>query len=135
MLAKVGKTLLEYGTIPWTSELHTWRSWGRWDVKPSCVPQLDAGAVSGGGPAVKCCPYSHFPTESSQLSTSLSCYGSGIQLRTQDKVMVVGGWVLLLLKSGRNSLKHIFPAPRHPPHPSKCGGHAIVCTAETDAIY
>lgn len=34
-----------------------------------------------------------------------------------------------------NSLKHIFPAPCHPPHPSKGGGHAIVCTAETDAIF
>lgn len=28
-----------------------------------------------------------------------------------------------------------FPSPRHPPHPSKCGGHAIVCTAETDVIF
>lgn len=52
VLAKVGKTLLEYGTIPWTSELHTWRSQRAlgWR-KPSYVPQPDAGGMSGGGPA------------------------------------------------------------------------------------
>lgn len=138
MLAKVGKTLLEYGTIPWTSELHTWRSQRAlgWR-KPSYVPQPDAGGMSGGGPA----PIFPQNLVSSQPVTPVMALEFNSEPRTRSWWWgagcggVVGGWVLLLLKSGRNSLKHIFPAPCHPPHPSKCGRHAIVCTAETDVIF
>ncbi|KAL6094186.1 hypothetical protein STEG23_015464 [Scotinomys teguina] len=63
---------------------------GAWDGKPSDVPQLDAGAVNGEGTAVESSPDSHFPTDSSQLSTPVVALEFNSEPRS-----------LLLLKSGK----------------------------------
>lgn len=76
----------------------------------------------------------HFPTESSQLSTSHSCCSLGIQLRTQDEATAGEGegWSLLLLKSGRK-FKALFPSPATP---GECrGGSKLLGTLLKHAIF